>query len=145
MQRTKTQKGSAMVESAFIFTVVACLLLGIFDVGQMLFRHQALVQRARSAARWGAISSYNNTTAIQNKILYNQTTALTDQNGEAAAGYFGLTASNVTVQRLGTSGTDNDRLSIRITSPPFHLFSPFVAGDYTGRAIEVDVPLGMFN
>ena len=39
--------GSVILETALIFLVFACLLLGAFDFGQFLFVHQALVERAR--------------------------------------------------------------------------------------------------
>ena len=50
------------VEFALIFLIYFSLLLGTFDFGQFLFIHQALVERARWAARWGMISGNSATT-----------------------------------------------------------------------------------
>ena len=140
----KGRKGNAIIESALISLVFFLLLFGIFDFGQFLFVHQALVHRARTAIRWGAINDADNTTAIQNKILYNQSTAKVDAEGNAEAGYFGLTASNVTVTTTGKN-TNDYRVNVQITNFPFVMLSPYVAGKYQGTSINVTVPLGLFN
>ena len=49
--------GHVMIEAAFIFVVFFSMLIGAFDFGQFLFVHQALVERARMAARWGTACS----------------------------------------------------------------------------------------
>src|SRR5579863_6602912 len=89
--RRSTSGGSVIVETALIFLVFACLLLGAFDFGQFLFIHQALVERARYAVRLGAINDPTDTVAITNTVLYGQPTA----NGSGT--YFNLTAANVFV------------------------------------------------
>jgi len=61
-----------MIETALIFIIFASLLLGIMDFGQFLFIHQALVERARYAARWGAVTNPSDSAAITNMVLYNQ-------------------------------------------------------------------------
>lgn len=98
-----------MVELCFCFLMFFVLMLGVFDFGQFLFVHQALVERARWALRYGVanhIASTDSTasatedttcateglaTCIQNEMLYYSSTAGT--NG----GYFGLTSAMVTV------------------------------------------------
>ena len=60
-----------MLELSFIFLVFLCLMMGCFDFGQFLFVHQALVERARYAARWGmATYPAPTNTEIQNVMLY---------------------------------------------------------------------------
>ena len=140
----KGRKGNVIVETAVVSLVFFLLVFGIFDFGQFLFVHQALVHRARLAIRWGAINDADNTTAIQNRILYNQATAKTDAEGNAATGYFGLTPSNVTVTTTGKN-TDNYRVNVRITNFPFVMLSPYMAGNKTGGSINITVPLGLFN
>src|SRR5258708_19436950 len=81
--------GSVLVETALIFLVFACLLLGAFDFGQFLFIHQALVERARYAVRLGAINDPTDAAAITNTVLYGQPTST------AAGTYFNLTAATV--------------------------------------------------
>ena len=55
VNRRKGRQGSVIIESALIFVVFAGMLIGAMDFAQFLFIHQALVERARYAARWGAI------------------------------------------------------------------------------------------
>ncbi len=140
LRRKKTERGSVFVEAAMVSLVLMLMLLAIFDFGQMLFRHQALVERARRTVRWGAIYNASDTTAIRNKFLYNQTTV-----PSGASGYLGLTASNITVTRSGTAGTDNDRLTLTVVNQPFRFISPYISGLRTGAPIQVSVPLGLFN
>jgi Flp pilus assembly protein TadG len=139
MQRQKRQKGAAVVESAFIFLILFSMIIGIFDFGQFLFVHQALVERARGAARWGAIYSPSDSSAIRNKVLYNQATQPVD-----ATGYFGLTAGNVLVAESGV-GTDHYRLTVQIVNFPYKVLSPVIGGSYTGPTIRVSVPMGLYN
>jgi Flp pilus assembly protein TadG len=134
------QKGNAVIETAFIFVVFASLVIGVFDFGQFLFVHQALVERARYALRWGVANSLNDTNAIRNVVLYDSATAPAD----ASSGYFGLTTSNVIVTKTG-AGTNDQRLTIQIINFPYQMLSPFITGSYTGPEIRVSYALGMYN
>lgn len=135
-QSRKRQRGSVFVETALIFTTFAFMLIGAFDFGQFLFIHQSLVERARSAARWGVVNDPTNVTAVQNMVLYNQPT---DPGGRS--GYFGLTSAMVQVTNPGT-GTDDNRLVIFITNYPYVVLSPTVGGTYTGPNITMSYPIG---
>src|SRR5262245_18559948 len=106
-RRQQRSRGGVFVESALIFIVFTVMLMGAFDFAQFLFIHQALVDRSRSAARWGAVTDPSNTTAIQNMVLYNQTTAPIG----SSIGVFGLTSDMVSVSTQG-SGTDDYRLIV---------------------------------
>jgi Flp pilus assembly protein TadG len=138
--RLRASKGSVIVETALVFLVFASMLLGAFDFGQFLFIHQSLVERARYAARWGAINDPTDGTSITNMVLYNQSTAPTGQ----PATYFNLTSSNVAVANPG-SGTDNYRLTLVVSGYTYTVLSPYIAGSYTGPPITVTVPLGLYN
>jgi len=135
--RRKKSGGSVMVETALIFLVFACLLLGAFDFGQFLFVHQALVERARYAARWGAITDPTDSASITNMVLYNSPSG-------SGTGYFNLTSDNVFVTSPGI-GTDNYVLNVRLSGYKYTRVSPYIAGTYTGPQINVSVPLGIFN
>jgi len=126
-----------MVELTLIFLVFFCLLMGAFDFGQFLFIHQALVERARFAARWGMTNSGATTTQIQNMMLYGQSTAGTN-------GYFGLTSSMVTVT-FSNANTWNWHVNILVSNYPYKMLSPYIAGTYTGPNINVSAPLGMYD
>jgi Flp pilus assembly protein TadG len=137
-QRRRNSRGSTMVEMTLIFLVFFCLLMGAFDFGQFLFIHQALVERARSAARWGMATYPSPTnTEIQNMMIYGQSTAGTN-------GYFGLTSGMVTVTSSNPN-TWNARISILVSNYPYKMLSPYIAGNYTGPNISVIVPLGMYD
>jgi Flp pilus assembly protein TadG len=139
-RRRRRSGGSAMVESALIFLAFALMLIGAFDFAQFLFTHQALVERARYAARWGAIQDPTDVTSITNMILYNQ--AASPPAGTPT--YFNLKAANVAISNPDV-GTDNYRLKVQISGYEFVVLSPLIAGTQTGAPIIVSVPLGMYN
>ncbi len=137
-QRQKRSKGAVFIETALVFVIFVFMLMGAFDFGQFLFIHQALVDRARSAARWGALSDPTNTTAIQNMVLYNQTTAPVG----ATSGIFGLTSDMVQVATQDTTTSDNYRLTVLITNYPYEMISPIIGGTYNGPNILISFPIG---
>jgi len=138
--RRRTSGGNVLVESALIFLMFFSMLIGVFDFGQFLFIHQALVERVRSAARWGAINNPADAAAITNMVLYNQAAA----PPEGTAAYFSLSALNVFVTTPGV-GTDNYRLNLLVSGYSYSIFSLNIAGHYVGPPITVSVPLGLFN
>ena len=138
-RRRQRSKGAVFIEAGLIFIVMAFLLMGIFDFAQFLFVHQALVDRARMGARWGAVNDPTDTTSIQNMVLYGQSTVPTG----ATSGTFGMTSSQVSASTSG-SGTDDYRLVVSITNYSYQMISPVIGGTYTGPNIVVSVPLGNF-
>lgn len=139
-RRRRSSKGNVMVETAFIFIAFALMLISIFDFGQFLFVHQALVERARSAARWGAVNDPTDSTSITNMVLYNQ--SATPASGTPT--YFNLASANVSVTNPN-SGTNDYRLTVQISGYNYTVLSPYIAGSYTGIPITVSVPLGIFD
>jgi Flp pilus assembly protein TadG len=137
--RRKSRRGSVMVELSLIGIVFFVLMIGILDFGQFLFLQQAMVERARTAARWGAVTDPTNSVAIQNMVLYLQSTA--PPGGRAS---FGLTADMVSVS-TADAGTDNYRLVRQISGYSYTVLSPYLAGSYKGAPISVSVPLGLYN
>jgi Flp pilus assembly protein TadG len=136
--RRKTSRGSTMVEMSLIGTMFFILLIGILDIGLLLFVQQAMVERARGAARWGAVTDPMNSDAIQNMVLYWQPTV--PANGGAS---FGLTPSMVSVS-TADAGTDNYRLVVQISGYSYMVLSPYLAGGLRGAPISVSVPLGLY-
>jgi len=141
--RRRASSGHVMIEAAFIFIVFFSLLIGTFDFGQFLFIHQALVERARYALRWGALNDAT-TDQITNMVLYQSTTA-------GNTGYFNLTSSNVTVTKTTDSicvvqdatvfPTLYKRVSVQISGYSYVMLSPFSAGTYNGPNITVAAPV----
>ncbi len=57
--RNAREKGQSLVETALILAAFMGLLLGMTGVGELVFVRQTLADRARQAARWGALNSYD--------------------------------------------------------------------------------------
>lgn len=143
--RRGVSSGHVMIEAAFIFIVFFSLLIGAFDFGQFLFVHQALVERARYAARWGAV---NDATAdqITNMVLYYQPT-----DPGSTAGYFNLTSSMITVtpttdkiclvQDASVFPTLYKRVTVQIHDYSYIMLSPYSAGSYNGPNITIAAPI----
>ena len=127
-----------MVELSLVGLIFFLLILAILDFGQFLFIQQAIVERARIAARWGAVTDPTNTAAIKNVVLYNQSSAPVSGNP-----LFGLTSSMIQVS-TPDAGTANYRLVVQISGYSFQVLSPYLAGVHTGSPISVSVPLGPY-
>uniref|UniRef100_Q01SC1 TadE family protein n=1 Tax=Solibacter usitatus (strain Ellin6076) TaxID=234267 RepID=Q01SC1_SOLUE len=134
----KRRRGSTIVELSLVGSLFFILLLGIMDMGQFLFVQQAIVERARSAARWGAVTDPANTAAIQNMVLYLQPAA--PVHGTPS---FGLTPAMVAVSTVDP-GTDDYRLTVRISGYSYQVLSPYLAASYQGSPITISVPLGSY-
>ena len=134
-QSAKGQRGQATLEAALVILVFLATLIGIFDMGQVLFVHQTFVARVRSAARYGVVRAYD-AGAIRNMVLYGQPAAPTG----AVDGIFGLTAGMVSVSQL-SPGTSESRIVVSISSYPYRLFSPWIGRAFTGRPIVASLPV----
>ena len=126
------KRGQAIVEGALVTLVLAAVLIGVFDLGLVLFIHQTFATRVRSAVRYGVVIPYDET-VIKNMVLYGQPTA-------GATGAFGLTAAMVSVVRTGV-GTNDERIVVTISGYPYRFFSPWIGGAFNGRSIMASLPL----
>ena len=135
-RRERKSRGHVMLESALIFIVFFCMLIGTFDFGQFLYIHQALVERARWAARAGVSAGYTDD-QTRNLVLYGTSSAGT-------AGYFGLDTTMVTAT-TSDAGTTNARMVVTISNYPYVMLSPYLAGTYHGPNILVAIPEGFYN
>jgi hypothetical protein len=59
MSRARKQAGQSLVETALILAAFMGLLLGMTGIGEQIFVRQTLADRARQAARWGALNPYD--------------------------------------------------------------------------------------
>src|SRR5882672_6097132 len=107
MMRSRTnQRGQSLLESALVMLVFLPLLMGIIDVGQFLYFHQALSERARAGARWGAVNPFDGAQIanVASAVLpYLNTTP-------GAEGYVSATLSG--------AGTDDARIAVTIANYP---------------------------
>lgn len=126
---TKRQKGAAFVDVALILSVFIFVFMGIVDFAQIMHTQQSLVERARNAARVGAVAGLSND-AIRNLIMY-QTTSAT-----GGTGAFGLTASNISIDRLN-AGTAEQRLVVKIQNLDYKSFSPLINRVFKNMPVTV--------
>jgi len=114
-QTSKGRRGNAMVEACLTLTLFYTIVFSVCDFSWELYYHQALMNQARAAARYGAVNPVS-TTAIQNMVLYNSTTG-------SGSGVLGLTSSNVNVAREGTAGGTDDRIVVTVTGYHYTLIT----------------------
>jgi Flp pilus assembly protein TadG len=122
-----------MVETALLLLVFLTTLVGILDFGQVLYFHQSLVERARAAARYGAIHP-TDTTGIQNVAVYNSATV----TGTPVAVLPGMTTAMVNVQDLGNN-TPAARVMVTISGYPINFISPYIAQQFNNRPVIVSM------
>jgi hypothetical protein len=92
------RRGQSLIESALILAAFMGLLVGMAGVGQLVFLRQTLADRARMAARWGALNSYD-PAAIRRVVLFGAA-----QPGQGQLPSFGLTPAAVDVSNPGCPG-----------------------------------------
>jgi hypothetical protein len=125
VNRKKSRRGSALVEASLIFLLGGGLMVGSFDIAQMLFMHQTVVDRTRAAARYGSVNAYDSG-KIRNMVLFGTPTV---GNPAPPTGLFGMNASNVTITRVNANTWD-DRLNITVTGYSYPLFSAVLVNGF---------------
>ena len=124
-----------MIETSLIMLIFVPVLVGIADFGQFLYFHSSLSERARAAARYGAVNTYSNGDTIKKVAVYN------DPN--AAAGSTPLlprlTTAMVTAT-LDDAGTDSARITVTISNFPFSFLSPFMSKSTWYRTVLATEP-----
>ena len=133
-QKIRRQKGQGLLEGALVTVVFLGVVIGMIDIGQVLFIHQSLVERVRATLRYGP-------TALENMILYNQSTVpgADDPNAPPPPGFLGVTRDMITVSRQDATFAE-DRLVITVQGYPFRFLTPFLAASYTGQPIQATTP-----
>ena len=139
-RRTGSQRGQTLIEGALALLVFFSLMFGVIDCGLMLVRHQALVERVRSAVRWGVVRPWDgNGEQIANLILYEQT-----KSSSASTGYLGLTRENVQVryQPASPSRPDDEVLSVAIVNFHYQFLSPWITEIFVNpRPVLITAPM----
>jgi len=110
----RKQAGQSLVESALVLTAFMGLLLGMAGLGESLFVRQTLADRARMAARWGALHKYD-PSAIRRVILYG-----TAEPAPSNSPFFALAPAAVDVSNPGCPGP---ACRIRVALPDFGIHS----------------------
>jgi hypothetical protein len=134
------EKGQGLVEATFVMLAFFALLLGVIDCAQVLFAHQALVERVRSSVRWGVVHPWQGPEQITNLILYEQTT----EPRAAPAGYLGLKRENVVVRHQPPTADrpDDETLTVEIINFECHFFSPVIGKTLVNpRPVRISAPV----
>jgi hypothetical protein len=108
MSRARQQTGQSLIESALVLAAFMGLLVGMASIGESLFVRQTLADRARLAARWGALNHYD-PAAIRRVVLFG-----TAQPAPADTPFMGLTPAAIDVSNPGCPGSEC-RVSIAIS------------------------------
>lgn len=141
MRKLQRTRGQGLVEAAMVLLVFFALLLGVVDCGQVLYAHQALVERVRTSVRWGALHPYDGTgEQVANLILYDQL----DEPRMSREGFLGLTRANVQVryQPASVERPDDQMLSVAIVNYEVHFFSPWIAKKIISpRPVLISAPI----
>jgi len=138
--KNNRERGQALLEGALTTMMFVTLLIGVIDVGQVLFVHQSIVERVRSAVRYGAVRPFD-ADAVENMVLYRQAAAPGSEDPDtevAPPGFLGITPDMVTVARQDATFNE-DRLVVTVQGYPFTFFTPFIAGIYQGRPITASM------
>lgn len=129
------------MEAALSLTVFIALMISAFDLGQMLFFHQALVERVREAVRWGTLNQYDGTgNQIANIVLYHNTA----NPGGGTPTFLKLTRDNVNVEyQAGTLDNPNDeRIRVTIVNYSYEFISPWIAGVFVhSNPVSASAPM----
>jgi len=132
------RRGQSLIEATLVLMVFFALLLGVVDCGQVVFAHEALVERVREAVRWGTLHPYDGSgDQVANLVLY-------DRANGSGAGFLGLTRANVEVRyRASTADRpDDESLSVAIVDYQSHFFSPWIAKTIVSpRPVLVSAPM----
>ena len=139
MRTRQRQSGQAMVEGALVMLVFLVTIMGIADMGQLMFFHQSLVERARSAVRWGVTHTYNQT-QIQNMAVYEKQAPT--QSDKPVLAY--LTTGMVTVTN-DNAGTTQASRTVSISGYPYRFISPWITKSFNSTkpvvaTMPVEVP-----
>ena len=140
--RSGNRRGQSLLENALVLIVLATFLVGILDFGQFLYFHQSLAERARAAARYGAVNPTDKT-GIQNVAVYN------DPIG-AASGAAPL-LPNLTIAMIAVclpgevSCTDpgqgpDSRVTVTISRYQMASYNLVIPRSFTNKPITVSLP-----
>jgi TadE-like protein len=135
------QKGQTLVEGSLALLIFFAFLFAVIDCGQVLVAHQALVERVRSAVRWGVVHPWDGTgEQVANLVLYRQP----GEPLSATEAYLGLSRDNVQVRYSPPSAgrPDDEVLSVAIVNYRYRFLSPWVTEAFVNpRPVLISAPM----
>jgi len=147
MKSRKNQSGQAAVESALVMLIFLPVIIGILDFGQFLYFHQSLTERARAAARYGAVHTYTDGSDSVNFAIYNDATGAT--NGatpllpcivNTCTANDGTQVKATIAATLSNPASDDARITVTISNYPYSFLSPFMSKTTWRRTIIATEP-----
>lgn len=135
MTVARQQAGQSLVESALVLAAFMGLLVGMAGLGQSLFVRQTLADRARMAARWGALNASGalntyDAAAIRRVVLYG---AAAPAPGDTP--FLGLTPAAVEVSNPGCPGPEC-RVNVAIPEYGIRCVEPMQAAATPALAVS---------
>jgi hypothetical protein len=134
-EKKKKQKGQAILETALVTLTLVGMIIFVMDTGRILLLQQFIAERARETVRGAVVNNWD-ATATKNYLVYNSTTA----PNNSPPGYLGLQTSQVSYQTLGTAGSPDYRLQVKVTGVPVLTWIPYISGQYTLAPIVATMP-----
>jgi Flp pilus assembly protein TadG len=113
--RLRGRRGSTIVETALVLSLVLFTIFFIIELGIVLFVHQGLTERARSAVRYAVVNTYD-ATKIKNLTVYGNSAG-------TGTALFGLTTGDVTVSQIAVDNQFSV-IRVRITRTPYQFIMP---------------------
>jgi TadE-like protein len=139
-QRRSRRRGQSLIEATLVLVVFFTFLLGVVDCGQVIFAHQSLVERVRSAVRWGVLRPWQGQEPILNMVLYGRPEA----PSEDAPGYLGMTPANVEVRyRPRTQERpDDEMLTVAVVNFRSQFYTPWIGRVLISpRPVSISAPM----
>ena len=109
--------------------------LFVLDMGRFLLINEYIAERARQTVRQAAVHNWS-TNQVKNYLVYNVASA----EASETPGRLGLLPSQVTYASLGTTGSPNHRLQVRVAGVRAFLFIPYLSGSFTLPTVVATAP-----
>lgn len=140
--KNKSERGNALLEFALGFSLLWTLFAGIYQFGYSFYVYNTVLTSVGNAAELGSKMTYDTanpstfTTALQNMVVYGNTTAGTRSIVP------GLSTSNVTV---GVNPQGNMPTDITITINNFTINALFANFTFNGKPRATTVYMGQIT
>lgn len=140
--QNKSERGNALLEFALGFSLMWALFAGIYQFGYSFYVYNTVLTSVANAAELGSKMTYDTaspstfTTALQNMVVYGNTTAGTHSIVP------GLSTSNVTV---GVNPEGNMPTDITITINSFTINALFTNFTFNGKPRATAVYMGQIT
>jgi len=140
--KNKSERGNALLEFALGWSILWALFAGIYQFGYSFYVYNTVLTSVANAAELGSKMTYDTaspstfTTALQNMVVYGNTTAGTSPIVP------GLATSNVTVN-VNPSGSIPTDITITINS--FTIDALFTKFTFNGKPRATAVYMGQIS